>query len=228
VAEGTDAARERVLAARAQLGDELEVLEASARAAVDIPAKIKRSPAKAAAVAGGAGFLVVGGPRRVFNGVKRAVKGPSKPMPKSMLPDEIEKTLRKLGTDGEAVRGAIERDFADYAKKASKDRSGLKTILLLSVARPVLTHGSKTAARWLFSSDEIGFGERLEQVRARIDRIAAARAETAEHEKEARSAGPATSASSNAAPPAPPAPAAPDPKPKTGSLRDDVEDDSGA
>ena len=166
MAEGTDAARERVLAARAQLGDELEVLEASARAAVDIPAKIKRSPAKAAAVAGGAGFLVVGGPRRVVDGVKRAVRGPSKPLPKSMLPDEIEKTLRKLGTDGDAVRGTLERDFADYAKQAAKDRGrGLKTLLLLSVARPVLTHGSKTAARWLFSSDEVGFGERLEQVR---------------------------------------------------------------
>ena len=39
-----------------------------------------------------------------------------------MLPDEIEKTLRKLGTDGDAVRGALERDFAAYAKQASKDR----------------------------------------------------------------------------------------------------------
>jgi len=205
VAEGTDAARERVLAARAQLGDELEVLEASARAAVDIPARIKRSPAKAAAVAGGAGFLVVGGPRRVVNGVKRAVRGPSKPLPKAMLPDEIEKTLRKLGTDGDAVRGVLERDFADYAKKASKDRRGLRTLLLLSVARPVLTHGSKTAARWLFSSDEVGFGERLEQVRNRIEGIA---------DKKAEGGSPTH--------PTPPA------KPKTGSLRDDAEDDSGA
>ena len=215
MAEGTDAARERVLAARAQLGDELEVLEASARAAVDIPAKIKRSPAKAAAVAGGAGFLVVGGPRRVVNGVKRAVRGPSKPLPKSMLPDEIEKTLRKLGTDGDAVRGTLERDFADYAKQAAKDRGrGLKTLLLLSVARPVLTHGSKTAARWLFSSDEVGFGERLEQVRARIEGMQAKR------EAEADKADAVATGSA--------VPAAPPSKPKTGSLRDDAEDDSGA
>ncbi len=209
MAEGTDAARERVLAARAQLGDELVVLEASARAAVDFPAKIKRSPAKAAAVAGGAGFLVVGGPRRVVNGVKRAVRGPSKPLPKSMLPDEIEKTLRKLGSDGDAVRGTLERDFAAYAKQASKDRGrGLKTLLLLSVARPVLTHGSRTAARWIFSSDEIGFGERLEQVRHRIEGISARR--------EAETAG------KDAAPSSSPA------KSRTGSLRDDAEDDSGA
>jgi hypothetical protein len=193
----------------------LEVLEASARAAVDIPAKIRRSPAKAAAVAGGAGFLVVGGPRRVVNGVKRAVRGPSKPLPKSMLPDEIEKTLRKMGTDGDAVRGTLERDFADYAKKASKDRGrGLKTLFLLSVARPVLTQGSKTAGRWLFSSDEVGFEERLEQVRHRIEGISTRR------EAEAGKAeGAATGSAVPAAPPA---------KPKTGSLRDDTEDDSGA
>ena len=65
MAEGTDAARERVLVARAQLADELSVLEASARSAVDIPAKVKASPAKAAAVAGTAGFVVLGGPKRV-------------------------------------------------------------------------------------------------------------------------------------------------------------------
>ena len=65
VATETDAARDRVLAARAALGEELEALEASARTAIDVPAKIKRSPAKAAALAGGTAFLVLGGPRRV-------------------------------------------------------------------------------------------------------------------------------------------------------------------
>ena len=60
VAAETDAARLRVLAARAALGDELEVLEASARVAVDVPAKIRRSPGKTAAVVGGAAFVVVG------------------------------------------------------------------------------------------------------------------------------------------------------------------------
>ena len=62
MATETDAARDRVLAARAALGEELEILEASARAAVDIPAKIRRSPAKAAAVAGGDGVPRAGRP----------------------------------------------------------------------------------------------------------------------------------------------------------------------
>lgn len=211
MAEATDAARERVLAARAQLGDELALLEASARSAVDIPAKVKASPAKAAAVAGTAGFLVLGGPRRVFGGIKRAVRGPSAPMPKSMLPDEIEKTLKHLGSDGDAVRGALERDFAAYTKKAAKSRSQLRTVLALSVARPLLFAGSKAAARWLFSSGEAeGFNERLAAVRERLE----------------KSAGQPSRGDASAADAPGPKPAAA--KPKTGSLRDDAEDMSDA
>ena len=56
MATSTDAARLRVLAARGELQEQLHLLEASGRAAVDIPARIKRSPAKAAAIAGGAGL----------------------------------------------------------------------------------------------------------------------------------------------------------------------------
>ena len=173
MAEGTDAARERVLVARARLADELSVLEASARSAVDIPAKVKASPAKAAAVAGTAGFVVLGGPKRVVRGVRRVFRGPDKPMPKSLLPDEIEKTLKHLGTDGDAVRGVIERDFADYAKKAAKNRNQLRTVLALSVARPLLSGGAKAAGRWLFSSgDAEGFNDRLAKVRERFDKVA--------------------------------------------------------
>lgn len=205
MAEGTDAARERVLVARAQLGDELAFLEASARSAVDIPAKVKASPAKAAAVAGTAGFVVLGGPKRVVRGVKRVIRGPSAPMPKSMLPDEIEKTLKHLGSDGDAVRGALERDFADYAKKASKSRNQLRTVLALSVARPLLSGGTKAASRWLFSSgEEEGFNERLAKVRERIEQAAG-------------------QVSGGEAPTTKPVA-----KPKTGSLRDDAEDVSGA
>ena len=170
MATETDAARDRVLAARASLGEELEVLEASARAAVDIPAKIKRSPAKAAAVAGGAAFLVLGGPKRVFRAGRRAVTGEPDPLPPSMLPKEIDKALRALGDDGKKVRGALERDFAAYAQQRAKDRSGLRTLLLLSVARPLIGGAAKAAAARLFSTDDEGFQSRLEQVRRRVER----------------------------------------------------------
>ena len=170
MATETDAARDRVLEARASLGEELEVLEASARAAVDIPSKIKRNPAKTAAVAGGAAFLVLGGPKRLFRAGRRAVTGEPEPLPKSMLPKEIDKALRALGDDGKKVRGALERDFATYAKQRQKDRSGLRTLLILSVARPLLSGAAKFAAGRLFSTDDDGFQTRLAQIRDRAKR----------------------------------------------------------
>jgi hypothetical protein len=167
VATETDAARDRVLAARASLGEELETLEASVREAIDVPAKIRRSPAKFAAVAGGAAFVAVGGPRRVLRRGKRAVFGAPSPLPDSMLPEEIEKSLRALGEDGDKVRGALERDFAAYANQAKRDRSRTRTLLLLTVARPLLAGATKAAVGWLFSGDDKSFQERLAQVRAR-------------------------------------------------------------
>jgi len=170
VAAETDAARDRVLAARAGLGEELETLEASVRAAVDLPAKIRRNPVQTAALAGGAGFLVLGGPRRLFRRARRAVSGPPEPLPKAMLPDQIERSLRELGDDGAAVRGALERDFAAYAKQAQRDRARLRTLLVLTVARPLLSAGTKAAAGWLFRTDDEGFQARLAQIRERTAR----------------------------------------------------------
>src|SRR4249920_2696556 len=101
----TDAARSEVLAARAGLDEELVRLEAAGRAAVDIPARLRREPAKVLGAAGGAAFLLLGGPKRVLQGISKAVRGPGADIPKSMLPPEVEKTLKKLGPDGEKVRG---------------------------------------------------------------------------------------------------------------------------
>ena len=87
-----------------------------------------------------------------------------------MLPKEIEKTLRALGDDGEKVRGALERDFAAYAKQRAKDRSGLRTLIVLSVARPLLSGAAKAAAGRLFSPDEADFQTRLAKIRERAKR----------------------------------------------------------
>ena len=170
MATETDAARDRVLAARAALGEELEVLEASARAAVDVPAKIRRSPGRAAAVAGGTAFVVLGGPKRVFRAGKRAVFGAPDPLPKSLLPDEIEKAVRQLGDDGAKVRGTLERDFAAYAKQAQRDRTRVRTLLLLTVARPLLSGATNAVTKWLFRTDDEGFQARLQQIRDRAAR----------------------------------------------------------
>jgi hypothetical protein len=181
VATEQDAARDRVLAARQQFAGELEVLEASARSAVDIPARIRESPAKAAAIAGAVGFLVLKGPTRIYRFVRKAVTGSPAPMPKRMLPKEIEKTLRSLGDDGEKVRGTLERDFADYAKKAEKNRRGMLSALMLALARPLVTRGAKAAGEYLLSPSGEGGGTRLDVVRTRAQRRAAEARERAEH-----------------------------------------------
>jgi hypothetical protein len=166
VASEQDAARDRVLAARAALDEELQGLEASGRAAIDIPAKIRQSPAKAAAIAGGAGFLVLKGPSRLYRAARKAITGTPAPLPKRMLPKEIEKTLRSMGDDGDKVRGAIERDFADYAKKAERDRKGIISVLALALARPLVARAARAAGEYLTTPTPEGYASRLDQVRA--------------------------------------------------------------
>jgi hypothetical protein len=169
VATETDAARDRVISARAELAEEFETMEASVRAAVDIPARIRRSPAKAAAIAGGLGFLALKGPKRVVGAARRAVRGPATEMPKAMLPNEIEKTLRSLGDDGDKVRGKLERDFAAYAKSAEKDRAGRRRSLLMTAAAPLLARGVRSAAERLLNPDDEGFTAKLAEVRGRAE-----------------------------------------------------------
>src|SRR4029079_13891888 len=101
---------------------------------------IKPSPGKAAAVAGGAVFLAVGGPRRVFRRARKAVTGhEDAPLPKALLPKDIEKALKKLGTDGDKVRGTLERDFSNYlAERAPSRRSETLEAAALGLATSAL------------------------------------------------------------------------------------------
>jgi hypothetical protein len=180
VGEGTSAARAEVLVARAQvlaareaLDEELVRLEASARAAVDIPAKIKRNPGKAAGFAAGAGFLAIGGPKRAFRRAKQAVRGPEEPLPTSMLPKEIDAALGSLGTDGDRVRGVIEREFASYLKatepaRRSRNLGGAFTVVSVAFLRPLVLRYSKHLAEQIFSTDAKEYEDRLHAVRERL------------------------------------------------------------
>src|SRR5262249_22040148 len=71
--------------------------------------------------AGGA-FLAVGGPKRVFRRAKRAITGKEEDLPSELLPKDIEKALKTMGTDGRKVRGTLERDFAKYLDERQKER----------------------------------------------------------------------------------------------------------
>lgn len=170
--EGKESARAQVLAARALLDEELVRLEASARSAVDIKAKVRRNPVRTAGAAAGAGFLLVGGPAKVLRGARNAIFGKPDPMPKSMLPKEIDGSLRKLGTDGDRVRGTIEREFARYLdekapERRDRDLGGVVASLLASAGRPVAQRVGRQLVERLFEADGPGFAEQLEKVRAR-------------------------------------------------------------
>lgn len=168
----TDAARAEVLAARAGLDEELVRLEASGRAAVDIPARLKREPAKVLGTAGGAAFLLLGGPKRVFKGVRRAILGPKADMPKSMLPKEIDQELRKMGDDGERVRRKLEREFANYLDenaeaRKERDLGATTAVLLGGVLKPVVQRFGKQLAERALDPDSGTFAEALRRTRER-------------------------------------------------------------
>ena len=168
----TDAARAEVLAAREGLGSEIDGLEAAGRAAVDIPGKIRREPIKTAGIAAGAAFLVAGGPKRLYRRVKRAIRGPEAELPASMLPDEVDKALRRLGDDGERVRGTLEREFAKYLdehadERRERDLSAVTALLLTNLAKPLTQRAGRRLAESLFSPDGASFSAAMDRVRAR-------------------------------------------------------------
>jgi hypothetical protein len=168
----TDAARAEVVARRQLLLDEVIGLEAAGRAAVDIPAKIRRAPAKTAAVLAGTAFVALGGPGRAYRAIRRRIFGPTADLPKSMLPKQIDKALSSLGDDGEQVRGLLEREFGAYLDKSrpAREARNLKgTISELggNVLRPVTAEAGKRLAKELFSPDAGGFAAATDRIRAR-------------------------------------------------------------
>ena len=173
----TDAARAEVLAARQGLDEELVRLEAAGRAAVDIPARLRREPVKVLGAAGGAAFLLLGGPRRLLRRARRAVLGPKADMPKSMLPKEIDRQLKKLGDDGERVRATLEREFADYLDEKAparreRDLGALATVTLGNVLKPVTERLGRQLTEEFFNPDRASFADGLRRARRRAGRPA--------------------------------------------------------
>jgi hypothetical protein len=107
--------------ARTELSGSLDQLTDATQSALDVPTKIRRNPAKTAALVGGTGFLLVGGPRRVARFVGRRIF-PQRPDPHAgILPPEIEKVLKDSGVAKDPdVRRALDKDFAEYLKTKGK------------------------------------------------------------------------------------------------------------
>jgi hypothetical protein len=168
----TDAAQAAVVAARADLGEQVDRLEAAGRAAVDIPAKVKANPAKAAGVAAGGAFLALGGPKRLYRRAKRAVTGKDEELPSELLPKEVEKAVKRLGSDGKAVRGTLEREFAKYLEDRQKERKkegvvAAATGLAITALRPVAMRGGRQIAERMLDPNQPAFNEQLAKIRAR-------------------------------------------------------------
>jgi hypothetical protein len=158
-----------VVAARQVLADELVRLEASARAAVDIRAKVRRNPGKTAAAVGGTAFVVLGGPRRVLRSVKHRVVGKPDPLPPSLLPEQIDKAVRALGDDGAKVRGALEREFAAFVGEGVRSENRFRRRLLYASAAPFASTVAREIIRRVTATSGEDVARREEEIRARID-----------------------------------------------------------
>ena len=164
-----EAARAEVVAAREAFSAELVRLEAAGRAAVDIKAKVRRNPARAAGLAAGAGFLAIGGPLKVARGVGRALRGKKEPLPPSLLPKQVDAALRSLGDDGDKVRGTLEREFASFLEKRKPDEdkgivAGITGALTSSLIVPASRNLAKRMASQLANVDEADFRKALDRL----------------------------------------------------------------
>jgi hypothetical protein len=168
----TDAALAQVVAARADLDDEIDRLEAAGRAAVDVPAKVRKEPVKAAGVVAGAAFLALGGPKRLFRRAKRLIRGEEAELPESLLPKEVDRALKKLGSDGEKVRGTLEREFSRYLDDRAKERKKEGVVaagvaLAVNALRPISIRAGRTLVERALNPDGPSFEEQLARIRNR-------------------------------------------------------------
>jgi hypothetical protein len=111
-------ARQEVVNARKAVESELDDLGAATRAALDIPAKIKRNPVQTVGALGGVAFLLLGGPKRVAKEVESRLFPQRREKVPSILPKDVEKTVNTLEPEErDKVRAHLERDFYTYLQR---------------------------------------------------------------------------------------------------------------
>lgn len=118
MAQSAAEARQEVENARRGVEKELDDLGTAARAAVDLPAKVRRNPLRTAGLAGGAAFLLLGGPKRAAKAAEKRFFPRRVEKRERALPKNLQQTLGRLEPeDREKVEAHLERDFAAYLNK---------------------------------------------------------------------------------------------------------------
>jgi hypothetical protein len=118
MAQSAAEARQEVENARRGVEKELDDFGTATRAALDIPAKMRRNPLRTAGLAGGAAFLLLGGPKRAAKAAEQRFFPRRAEKRERVLPKDVQKTLGRLEPeDREKVEAHLERDFAAYLKK---------------------------------------------------------------------------------------------------------------
>ncbi|GEM_PF-1591624 len=150
-----------VAEARSALGEALDGAVDTGKIAIDPREWFRRDPLRTAALAGGAGFLAVGGPKRVLRAAGRLIPR-RRPSGAGLLPDEIERVLRDhaLARDPK-IRRAIEQDFADYLRARGKVRPAASATISFwrtydVLVGPIGRQAAKSLVERLFSATEEG------------------------------------------------------------------------
>ncbi len=75
-------------------------------------------------MAAGAGFLALGGPKKIVrgSGARSPTPRPARRPAASLLPDEVERIVRRLGDDGAVVRATLEHDPPGHVDQKRKER----------------------------------------------------------------------------------------------------------
>jgi hypothetical protein len=161
-------------ASRAAVAESLDDLTAATQSALDVPAKIRRNPGKTVALAGGAGFLMFGGPRRVARFMANQVRPATRDPHAGLLPDEIERVLRDSGVaDDPDVRRALDEDFAEYLSKKGRQKPEPTAATSFwrtfdKVAGPLGTVGARIMVQRLMEAERTRARARAESREQRI------------------------------------------------------------
>jgi hypothetical protein len=82
-----------------------------------------------------------------------------------------------MGTDGDRVRGTLEKEFAKYLEKTAPERrdrdlAGVAAGILASLVKPASIRAGRQFAERLFDPDGPSFAEGLRKARTRMERTA--------------------------------------------------------